>query len=203
MEFLPRQTAFLLDTARAVIRATLAGQKVQPPPCHDLDMYKPAGCFATLHGPGGKLRGCVGRIDANEPLIASLTSAATMVCSDGRFRANPVTLGELPYLDLDLSVLSPPRPAVNVMDFDLLNHGIYLTIAGRTGCFLPQVARETGWTKEQLLTRLCTEKMGMPADSWKLPDARLAVFSSTIVGPEPFVRQAVTAQTPQPTEALP
>ncbi|HZK82675.1 MAG TPA: AmmeMemoRadiSam system protein A [Humisphaera sp.] len=203
MEFLPRQTAFLLDTARAVVRATLAGHQVRPPPCHDLDLYKPAGCFTSLHDHAGRLRGCVGRIDASEPLISSLTSSSVSVCSDGRFRANPVTLAELPNIDLELSVLSPPRPAANVLDFDLLNHGIYLTIAGRTGCFLPQVARETGWTKEQLLTRLCTEKMGMAADSWKSPQAKLAVFSTVIVGPEPFERPIVPAQNPQPIEAFP
>ncbi|HWE03702.1 MAG TPA: AmmeMemoRadiSam system protein A [Tepidisphaeraceae bacterium] len=203
MEFSPRQTAFLLDTARAVIRATLAGQQVRPPPCGDLDLMRPAGCFASLHGPGGKLRGCVGRIDASEPLIAALTSAAVSVCSDGRFRANPVTLAELSQLALDLSILSPARPAANALDFDLLNQGIHLTIGGRAGCFLPQVARETGWGKEQLLGRLCTEKMGLPADSWKLPQAKLAAFSTVIVGPEPFERPNIFAPISQPIEAFP
>jgi AMMECR1 domain-containing protein len=48
------------------------------------------------------------------------------------------------------------------------------------------VARETGWTREQLLSRLCVEKMGLPADAWKLPGAKLQVFTTSVVGPEPF-----------------
>lgn len=169
------------------MRATLSGRKAIAPECHDLDLFRLAGCFTTLHGPTGNLRGCVGRIDASEPLIGALTSSAISVVSDARFRNNPVTLAELPQLTLELSVLSPPRPAANVLDFDLLKEGIHLVVQGRSGCFLPQVARETGWNKEQLLVRLCTEKMGLPADAWKNPQARLGAFTATLIGPEPFV----------------
>jgi AMMECR1 domain-containing protein len=51
---------------------------------------------------------------------------------------------------------------------------------------LPQVARETGWTKEQLLDRLCTEKLGVSAIVWQHPNAKLFKFSSVILGPEAF-----------------
>ena len=114
---------------------------------------------------------------------------AEAVLDDPRFRVNPVTLEELPELELEITVLSPLEPAANPLDFDPLQHGIYLHCQGETGCFLPQVARETGWTKEQLLSRLCSEKMGLPADSWRSPAARLSRFAATIIGPEPFVRQ--------------
>jgi hypothetical protein len=59
-------------------------------------------------------------------------------------------------------------------------------LLGRTGCFLPQVARETGWIREQLLSRLCTEKMGLQPEAWKHPGAVLEIFSILVVGPEPF-----------------
>jgi AMMECR1 domain-containing protein len=72
------------------------------------------------------------------------------------------------------------------MDFDLLNHGIVLSIGGRNGVFLPQVARDTGWSREQLLARLCAEKLGMPPTAWQLPQARLHVFSTMILGPTPL-----------------
>jgi AMMECR1 domain-containing protein len=72
------------------------------------------------------------------------------------------------------------------MDFELLTDGIHLTIGGRVGVFLPQVARETGWLREQLLARLCTEKLGMPPTAWQLPEAKLQIFSTRILGPVPF-----------------
>ena len=110
------------------------------------------------------------------------------VLEDPRFRVNPVCADELPELELEITVLSPLELAANALDFELLEHGIYLHCQGATGCFLPQVARETGWSKQQLLARLCTEKMGMPADAWQSPAARLYRFTATIIGPEPFVR---------------
>jgi AMMECR1 domain-containing protein len=48
------------------------------------------------------------------------------------------------------------------------------------------VARETGWSREQLLNRLCSEKLGLPANSWQNSDAKLMKFDTLLVGPEPF-----------------
>ena len=68
-----------------------------------------------------------------------------------------------------------------------MNEGIYLTWGEtRAGCFLPQVAQETGWSKEQLLARLCVEKMGLPPEAWKDLRAKLFVFTTLVIGPEPF-----------------
>lgn len=204
MDFSPRQRDLLLDCAREVIRRALRGLPPPPLVCHDLDLFRPAGCFCTLHAhEGGKLRGCVGRIDAVEPAIAAVAISAGLVLGDERFRLRPVTLAELPLLDLELSILSPTAPVASPLDFDLQRHGLFLTIGGRTGCFLPQVARETGWSKEQLLGRLCSEKMGLPAESWRQPAARLAVFTATIVGPEPFEPTAKNHQSAeQPLAAV-
>ena len=98
----------------------------------------------------------------------------------------PVRINELPHLELEITVIFPMQQASSPLDFDLLDDGIYLIAAGRSGCFLPQVARETGWTREQLLDRLCTEKLGCPATTWRQPDARLMKFKTLIIGPEPF-----------------
>ena len=179
----------LLDAARDTIRSTLSGN----PPADDpggLDdpvLARPAGCFVTLHRlDTHALRGCVGRLEAADPLLHAVRRAAANVLNDPRFAADPVRLEELPRLQIDLSVLSPLRPAANPLDFDLLSDGIYLTWVERAGCFLPQVARETGWDKAQLLSRLCVEKMGLAADAWQDPRAKLFHFSTQVVGPEPF-----------------
>jgi uncharacterized protein len=183
----PQHHRTLLDAARAVIRSTLAGQ---PPPetqTEELALLQPAGCFVSLHEQEThRLRGCVGRMDATDPLIVAVRKAATGVLCDPRFRGDAVHLHELPGLEIEASILSPLRPAPGPLEFDALSDGIYLKLGGRAGVFLPQVARETGWTKEQLLSRLCTEKMGMPPDSWQLSGAQLLVFSTQIVGPEAF-----------------
>lgn len=183
----PQHHRTLLDIARAVIRSTLAGQP--PPEIHTNEpaLLQPAGCFVSLHEQGThRLRGCVGRMDAADPLIVALRKASASVLGDPRFRGDAVGLYELPILEIEVSILSPLRPAPGLLDFDPLLEGIFLKLGARSGVFLPQVARETGWTKEQLLGRLCTEKMGMPPDAWRRPGAQLLVFSTQIVGPERF-----------------
>jgi AmmeMemoRadiSam system protein A len=158
-------------------------QKQQPlPPA----LLQPAGCFVSLHQKSNHaLRGCIGRMDATQPLMDTLRYSAAAALDDPRFVKNRVTLRDLPRLTLEVSVLSPLVPAANPLAFEPGEHGIYLTIGNRSGVFLPQVARETGWTREQLLDRLCSEKMGLNARAWQDPQARLQTFLGVIVGPEP------------------
>jgi AmmeMemoRadiSam system protein A len=193
----PQHRRVLLDAARDTIRKTLrgdapaAGESVgaaaKPAATADPVLTQPAGCFVTLHRlDTHELRGCVGRLDAVDPLIDAVRRAAAGVLNDPRFADDRVRLEELPRLQIDVSVLSPLRPAASALDFDLHNDGIYLTWGERSGCFLPQVARETGWDKTQLLARLCVEKMGLPPTAWQDPRAKLFHFTTVVIGPEPF-----------------
>ena len=176
----------VLNLSRAYIRRALGLNEIMPT-AQEPEIRQPAGCFVSLHSlHGRRLRGCVGRIDASQPLIVALESASTSVLEDPRFANAPVTVEELAWLEIEVSVLSPPRPAADPLDFELLSDGIYLTFGNRSGCFLPQVAQETGWSREQLLERLCTEKMGLPASTWRQPQAVLHKFSVDVIGPEPF-----------------
>ena len=179
----------LLDLARTVIRHRLTDPTTEPtvPQSTDPELLQPAGSFVSLHEiQTHRLRGCVGRLDATTSLFDCVQQTAGSVLKDPRFCDNPVTLAELSNLLIEISVISPLRPA-SASDFDLENDGIYLTLGERCGCFLPQVARETGWSREQLLSRLCTEKLGLPPDAWRLPQAEFNAFATELVGPEPFV----------------
>ena len=183
--------ALLLDLARASIRATLAGN-AEPATADSPTLRQPAGCFVSLHEMGShRLRGCVGRLDAKAPLANTVILMSQAVLEDPRFLADPVTLSELHDLEIELSILSPLIPAQSSTDFDLLQDGIYLTCGDRAGCFLPQVARETGWSKGQLLDRLCSEKLDLPAATWRHPDSRLYRFTTLLIGPEPFVKREI------------
>lgn len=150
-------------------------------------LLQPAGCFVSLHAmKTRRLRGCVGKLEASQPLLHAVRDAAAAVLEDPRFGEDRVRPEELPGLELEITLLSALRPAPTPLDFDPHHDGIYLVCNKRTGCFLPQVARETRWGRETLLDRLCTEKMKLPACSWRNGDARLYVFGTLIVGPEPF-----------------
>ena len=190
MELSSEQRQILLDVARQTIRTALGAEGAVPPAaCDDPVLYQPAGCFVTLHSLANhRLRGCVGRLDSRDELIVAVRLVAGSVLEDPRFASCPVRLDELPELEIEITIIFPLCPAASCLDFDLLNDGIYLMLADRAGCFLPQVARETGWDRQQLLARLCTEKMGLPADAWRHESARLMKFRPLILGPEPFDR---------------
>jgi AmmeMemoRadiSam system protein A len=144
------------------------------------------GCFVSLHRMGTHdLRGCIGRMVSEDPLRQTLVEVAKGVLDDPRFADDPVTSSELRELELEITLLSQLHEARDPLDFDPAEQGIYLSVAGRRGCFLPQVARETGWDREQLLCRLCSEKMGLPPYAWQGEDVRLRTFTTTILGPEP------------------
>ena len=188
MQLSEAQGRDLLNLARGVIRNVLSGQQIVVHVPHDPALHQPAGAFVSLHAiHTHRLRGCVGRIDATQPMFQSVAQAAQSVLGDPRFGENRVRLDELAQLEIEISLLSPLRPASSTTDFDLLTEGIYLTAGSRAGLFLPQVARETGWSKEQLLDRLCTEKLGLPPRTWTTPEAKLQKFSTLLLGPEAFV----------------
>jgi AmmeMemoRadiSam system protein A len=189
------QRAHLLDIARLTIRHRLVARDDEtiPPPLslsvllNDPDLQQLAGCFVSLHELGtNRLRGCVGCLDAKHPLAIAVHEGAESVLMDPRFEDKRVRLEELSKLEIEITVLSPLEDAAHTLDFDPLQQGIYLTIGDASGCFLPQVARETGWSREQLLDRLSYEKLGMSRDAWRSPDAKLQRFTTTIIGPEPF-----------------
>lgn len=180
----------LLEIARRAIRGAVTGSadeivEIVEPTDHEL--AQPAGCFVSLHESAShRLRGCIGRMDATVPLWLAVQRAAVGVLDDPRFVDDRINANDLPIIDVEISVISPLRDAPSPLTFDLLNDGIYLNIQERSGCFLPQVARETGWSKEQLLDRLCTEKMGLPAGTWREQTCCLKTFATLIIGPVPL-----------------
>ena len=188
MDLTPAGRAELLRIARAALRAAVEGRELVLSPPTSPELLQPAGCFVSLHElHTHRLRGCIGRLEASGPLWSVVRETAVNVLEDPRFVEQRVAVADLPLLEIEVSVISPLMPAASPTSFDLLNDGIHLTCGERTGCFLPQVARETSWTREQLLDRLCTEKLGLDPRAWRSGEARLMRFTTLIVGPEPVV----------------
>ncbi len=124
----------------------------------------PAGAFVTLKEEG-KLRGCIGYIQPRQPLYqAVLENGINAARNDHRFQ--PVTAEELPRLTIEVSVLTPPRQIASYKDFRVGEQGIVLNKAGQKAVFLPEVATEQGWTREETLARL-SRKAGLPSSAWQ------------------------------------
>ena len=61
--------------------------------------------------------------------------------------------------------------------------GIYITNGKTSGCFLPQVATETGWNEEDFLSFCCDHKAGLAPDAWKTdPDVEVYLFTAEVFG---------------------
>ena len=130
--------------------------------------------FVTLKE-HGNLRGCIGSLAPVAPLYRSVhDNAINAALKDFRFR--PVTAAELPDIELQISVLSPIEPIESIDAFVIGEHGIIIEKGMYRAVYLPEVAVEQGWNKEQTLSSL-SRKAGMNADAWK-SGCRFKVFSS-------------------------
>ena len=136
------------------------------------------GAFVTITKHGA-LRGCIGNIIGQEPLYETVRDMAVAAASqDPRF--TPVTAAELKDIDVEISVLSKPRRVKDASEIQLGKHGVIVSRGDHQGVFLPQVADETGWSKEEFLSELCSQKAGLPPDAWKDPDTALYVFTADV-----------------------
>jgi uncharacterized protein (TIGR00296 family) len=103
-----------------------------------------------------RLRGCIGTFES-QPLSSGLSSyTLTSALSDTRF--NPITLSELPRLEVSVTLLTDFETCSDPMDWELGVHGLKVSFYHhhrRYGAtYLPDVAVEQGWTKEETLLSL-------------------------------------------------
>jgi hypothetical protein len=134
------------------------------------------GAFVSLHK-HGKLRGCIGHFGEDYPLheiVAEMARAAAF--EDPRFM--PVTKDELNDIDIEISVLTPMRRIQSLDEFELHRHGIYIKKGHRSGTFLPQVADEVNWTKEEFVGHCSQDKAGLGWEGWR--DAELYVYEAIV-----------------------
>ena len=139
-------------------------------------LSKKCGAFVSLHK-HGRLRGCIGHFGEDYPLheiVAEMARAAAF--EDPRFM--PVTRDELDDIDIEISVLTPMRRIQSLDEFQLHRHGIYIKKGRRSGTFLPQVADEVNWTKEEFVGHCSQDKAGLGWDGWR--DAELYVYEAIV-----------------------
>jgi AmmeMemoRadiSam system protein B/AmmeMemoRadiSam system protein A len=179
----PEAGGALVAAARQALERVIGGR--EPPDAVDLSRFpelsQPRGVFVTLRKQG-RLRGCIGRIQTDEPLAASVPKVAVdSALRDSRFpRVEPEELKEL---DVEVSVLTPPQRLAKIEELVPGRDGVILEHRGRSGVFLPQVWIETAWTRLEFLRELASQKAGLPPDAWK--DAELYTFRDQIFSESP------------------
>jgi len=166
----------LLNHARLAIWGSVCHEASPGTPLAVGLLSESRGAFVTLHI-NGKLRGCIGQVSATVSLAETVVQCAVLAAQeDVRFpRVSPE---EVSQLIIEISVLSDPVP-VNPQEIELGRHGILVTMGGRRGLLLPQVASECGWDRQRFLEETC-RKADLPLDAWKDPTGQVFAFTAEV-----------------------
>lgn len=126
------------------------------------------------------LRGCIGTFEAQE-LSAGLNDYAHIAAfEDHRF--SPISLKELPRLEVNVTLLTDFETAESAMEWELGVHGIRISFMhqGRRhgSCYLPSVATDQGWNKEETMVSLLRKGgwNGRSADWRNVQDLKVTRF---------------------------
>lgn len=175
--------AQLLAEARRAVLAHLSGEPGEPPGTFRERYGFKSGVFVTITR-GDSLRGCIGYVEPDAVLCDTIRDAA-VAAATGDPRFPPVTLGELPHVAFEVTILEPPEPipADSPEEYPSSivpgRDGIMVRRGRSSGLLLPQVATQYGWSAGDLLQNTCL-KAGLPADSWRDPNTEVWRFRGTI-----------------------
>ena len=176
LEFSQEERRILLQLAHDSILSALQRREIplDPPSAH---LAEPRGVFTSLYR-RDQLRGCVGYVMPLSPLYRAVADTARAAAfEDTRFF--PLTLAETEGLEVELSILSVPKP-VTAESVEVGRHGLLITLADRRGLLLPQVPVERQWDRITFLQQTC-RKAGLPVDAWQR-GATIEGFTAEVFG---------------------
>ncbi len=169
----------LLSLARGAIAARFGGAATAAAGDEPgtTELSAPGATFVTLTQQG-RLRGCIGSLEAWRPLAEDVReNACAAAFRDPRFA--PLSAAELPATRVEVSLLSPPSPLPFSTEAEALAKlrpgidGVILEYAGRRATFLPQVWEQLP-EPQQFMAHL-KQKAGLPAD-FRDPEMKLSIY---------------------------
>ena len=178
--FSQEQKDKLLKMARDTIEQYLKTGKRLEAEAEDEILKEEMGAFVTLHK-NGQLRGCIGHIIGTQPFYLTVRDMAiASATEDPRFP--PVTLDEMDDIDIEISALSPMKKVEDYNEIEIPGDGVMVRMGYRSGVYLPQVATETGWDREEFMNSLCAHKAGIPINAWKTGECEVYTFKAEVFG---------------------
>ncbi len=172
-----RLLALARDTLTRALRDGERRAAIAEPPKLTEGMLAVRGGFVTLNKRGA-LRGCIGEIVPRREIWKVVREQALNAAfHDPRF--NPLEATELAEIEIEISMLTPPKPVKSWREIVVGKHGMVLNKEGHSAVFLPQVAPEQGWGIEETLTHL-SRKAGLPSNAWR-EGATFLVFEAQVI----------------------
>ncbi|PAU80414.1 AMMECR1 domain-containing protein [Halovibrio salipaludis] len=167
----PEYRSMLLTLARDSIRQGFETGRPLPvnPAQWPEGLQREGASFVTLKRPDGSLRGCIGTLEARQPLVTDVAEHAHAAAfRDPRFQ--PLAAHELEEVHLELSILSRPEPLPVASEAELLaalqpgEDGLILEDGVHRGTFLPAVWESLPEPVD--FVRQLKRKAGLPSDYW-------------------------------------
>ena len=144
----------------------------------DEDFKSHCGTFVTLKIKG-QLRGCIGNLTSTESVWDGIKrNAINAAFHDPRF--SPLTDKEIDQTEIEVSILTEPRPLEYRNGQDLIKKlrvkvdGVIIRKGHASATFLPQVWEQLP-QPEEFLSHLCL-KAGLPSDAWKDPEVEILTY---------------------------
>lgn len=174
------QSRILLNFAKDTLFSYLTNKTMPTFLIEDSLLKEKRAVFVTLRNMKGDLRGCIGRLEAEEPLYQAVQNMSIEAATkDSRFP--PLSLNEMKGLSIEISVLSMPITVKSAKEIVYGTHGVILSQGKRSGVFLPDVSKDFP-TKEEFLQELCFQKAGLPKNCWENPQTLIKVFTTQTIG---------------------
>lgn len=180
-----KQGQTLLKLARKTISEELGikSKQEQISTASDLEdkaLQRKSGTFVTLkiHN---QLRGCIGNLDASGSIMEGVKRNAINAAFND-FRFSPLTAKEFEKVDIEISILSEPKPFEYKDGKDLISKlrpgvdGVIIRKGHASATFLPQVWEQLK-RPEDFLSHLCI-KAGLASDTWK--NSKLEVLTYNV-----------------------
>lgn len=168
----PAERAKLLRLARSAIdwgieHGAESGYRL---PEQDREAFpEPTACFVSLHTLDHQLRGCIGTLEARQPLADAVVEAAMGAAfRDPRFP--PLKPGELDQVYIEISLLSASEPVAAPSEDEVLNQlrpgedGVVLEYGEQRATFLPVVWEQ--FDEPAAFLAALKRKAGLPPDVW-------------------------------------
>jgi uncharacterized protein (TIGR00296 family) len=186
-KFSREEGVFLVGLARDAIERALLSEETPIPIDVSAKLTRECGVFVTLNkqdGDSHSLRGCIGLPYPVKPLTeAVIYSAVNAALNDPRFP--PVSLKEMDFIILEVSILTPPEELDVDVPKDIPDRievgvdGLIVSRGNQRGLLLPQVAVDWGWDAAEFLTQCCLKAWLQP-DAWLLLDTTISKFQTII-----------------------
>lgn len=136
--------------------------------------------FVTLRQEG-RLRGCIGLIDTDLSLDEAVAHCAVSAANDPRFE--PLRLEELGRTSIEISILGGWREIRGPEEIQVGRDGLMITLGGRRGLLLPQVAVEQGWDAGTFIEEVGVKAL-LPRNAWSSSGATVQAFTAEVFGDE-------------------